>query len=68
MLDAKKLKVKIFEAGMTQGELAEKIGVSQNTLTSKMSGKRDFTVGEIDRICTALQINDGAQKAQIFLA
>lgn len=67
MLDAKKLKGKIVEAGMTQGELAKKIGISQNTLTRKLTGRRDFTVGEIDRICAALHITDNGQKAQIFL-
>lgn len=67
MLDAQKLKGKIVEAGMTQGELAKKIGISQNTLTRKLSGRRDFTVGEIDRICDVLQINDNGQKALIFL-
>lgn len=67
MLDTNKLRGKIAEAGYTQGELAKKIGISQNTLTRKLTGKRDFTVGEIDRICSALDITDGVQKAQIFL-
>jgi len=67
MLDAKKLKGKIVEAGMTQGELAKIIGISQNTLTRKLTGRRDFTVGEIDRICDALHITDNGQKSQIFL-
>ena len=67
MLDANKLKAKIVEVGMTQGELARKIGISQNTFTRKISGRRDFTVGEIDRICTVLGITDNGQKAQIFL-
>lgn len=67
MLDAQKLKGKIVEAGMTQGELAKTIGISQNTLTRKLTGRRDFTVGEVVRICDALHITDNGQKAQIFL-
>ncbi len=67
MLDAQKLKGKIVEAGITQGELAKRIGISQNTLTRKLTGRRDFTIGEIDRICNVLQITDNSLKAQIFL-
>lgn len=68
MLNASKLKGKIAEAGMTQGDLAAAIGITPNTLTRKLSGKRDFTVGEIDRICAALHIVDCNTKVQIFLA
>ena len=67
MLDAQKLRGKIVEAGMTQGKLAKAIGISQNTLTRKLTGRRDFTIGEIDRICDALNITDTEQKDQIFL-
>ena len=67
MLDSKKLKGKMVEAGYTQGQLAKKIGVSENTLTRKLNGKRDFTIGEVDRICDILSIHDGVTKAQIFL-
>ena len=68
MLDARKLKGKIAERGFTQGELAKAIGISDNSMTNKMSGRRDFTIGEIDRICKVLQISDCVTKAQIFLA
>ncbi len=68
MLDAQKLKGKIVEAGMTQGDMAKIIGISQNTLTKKLKGRSDFTVGEVARICDALHITDNRQKAQIFLS
>lgn len=68
MLDVLKLKGKIAEAGYTQGALATAIGVSPNTMTRKLTGKIDFTIGEIDRICEVLKITDNAQKAQIFLS
>lgn len=67
MLDTKKLKAKIVEEGLTQKDLAKKIGVSENTLTRKINGKRDFYIGEIDKICEALHISDNSLKAQIFL-
>ena len=68
MLDVKKLNGKIAEAGFNRTKLAAAIGIAPNTLSRKLNGKRDLTVGEIDRICTALRITDGATKAQIFLA
>lgn len=68
MLDVKKLKGRMAECGITQSVLAKTIGISSNTMTNKMSGKRDFNLGEIDRICDALCIVDNELKAQIFLA
>lgn len=66
MLDENRLRGKIAGAGMTQRILAKKIGVSENTLNHKINGKRDFTIGEIDRICSALNISDAEEKALIF--
>ena len=68
MLDVNKLNGKIAEAGLNKSKLAAAIGIAPNTLSRKLNGKRDLTVGEIDRICTALKITDGATKASIFLA
>ncbi len=68
MINVKKLKGKIIEAGYTQKKLAEAVGLSENTLSYKIRGKRDFTTGEIDRICKVIHITDNQQKAQIFLA
>lgn len=66
-MNANLLRSKIAERGMTQGMLAKAIGVSQNTLSKKMIGRRDFTAGEILKICDALNIVSDDMKCEIFL-
>ncbi len=62
-----KLKGKIVEAGYTQRSLAKEIGMSKNTLNSKVNGKIPFNTDEIERICVTLCIVDPMEKASIFL-
>lgn len=52
------LKAEIVKAGFTQKELAEKVNMSQNSMSRKLSGKREFTVNEVERIVKALKLND----------
>lgn len=49
---------KIAECGLTQQELAEKAGISGNSLSRKLSGKRDFRLEEVKKICVVLGIED----------
>ena len=63
-----KLKGKIAEAGYSQRSLATKLGMSKNTLNSKVNGKIPFNTNEIEKICEVLGIHDGAEKASIFLS
>ena len=67
-MEMKKLKGKIVEAGYSQRSLALEIGMSKNTLNSKVNGKIPFNTVEIERICDKLGIYDGAEKASIFLS
>lgn len=62
-----KLKGKIAEAGYSQRSLAKELGMSKNTLNSKVNGKIPFNTLEIERLCEKLRIYDGAEKAAIFL-
>lgn len=62
-----KLKGKIVEAGYTQRSLAKEVGMSKNTLNSKVNGKIPFNTDEIERICASLSIVDPVEKASIFL-
>lgn len=63
-----KLKGKIAEAGYSQRSLAEKLGISKNTLNAKVLGKTPFNTLEIEKICKALGIHDPVEKASIFLS
>lgn len=59
------LKAKIAERGETQGSVAKAVGMSPNSLNRKIGGKRDFTLGEVNRLCDYLQIQN---PADIFLS
>lgn len=62
-----KLKGKIIEAGYSQRSLAKELGMSKNTLNSKVNGKSPFNTVEIEMVCKVLGIIDPAEKASIFL-
>lgn len=68
MLNKNLLRAAIAKAGTTQEKLAENIGISSNTLSSRMTGASCFDTKEIDLICEALGIVNNSEKADIFLA
>lgn len=68
MLNKNLLKAAIAKAGYTQERLAECIGISPNTLSSRMVGTSHFNTDEIDKICSVLHITHNSEKADIFLA
>ncbi|MBR4555540.1 MAG: helix-turn-helix transcriptional regulator [Ruminococcus sp.] len=69
MLNRNLLKSAMARAGfLTQGLLAEKIGMSENTLSSRMNGQSPFNTDEIDSICQVLDIKSNEEKVAIFLA
>jgi len=68
MLDKNKFRGAVAGAGLTHYELAERIGISKNTLSSKINGKGCFDTEQIDRICEVLGIEDATTKAHIFLS
>lgn len=68
MLCKNLLKAAIVKAGMTQEKLAENIGISSNTLSSRINGASCFNTDEIDKICDVLRIESNYDKAAIFLA
>lgn len=67
-MEVNKLKGKIVQAGYSQRSLAKELGISINTLNSKVNGKRPFDTLEIRKLCDALGITDNDEKADIFLA
>lgn len=68
MLSKNLLKAAIAKAGMTQERLAENIGISSNTMSSRINGTSCFNTDEIDKICDTLGIVNNYDKAAIFLA
>ena len=53
----RKLLGKMAEAGVTQRELASSIGISENTLSSRISGRSPFKSSEMESICRELGIS-----------
>ena len=68
MLDVRKLKSEMAASGITQKKLAELLGISENTLSKCLTGKRSFDTDEASAICELLGITDNNRKAEIFLA
>lgn len=63
-MNANLIKAKMKEKGVTQAEVAKMIGISTNSLSRKMLGKRDFKLSEVRMLCDALSIEN---RAEIFL-
>ena len=61
------LRGKMAEAGYTHGRLAQEIGIAPQSLSRKLKGKRQFTVGEAAAISACLSL-DAATKSLIFLS
>ena len=57
-MNANLLRAKIAEKGETQGRTAIAVGMSPNSLSRKLKGERDFTLGEVIAICEYLNISD----------
>lgn len=55
-MDYSKLKGLMREKGVTQAELAKKIGMAESTLNLKLSGKSFFKADEILKIAEILDI------------
>ena len=66
MVDSKKLRGKIAEAGMTKTKFAHCIGMTYNSLSSKMNGNSQFKVSEAAEIASLLNLSN-EEIVSIFL-
>lgn len=48
------IKAERARAGLTQEQIAEKLGISTFTYLQKENGKKDFKLGEIFELCSIL--------------
>lgn len=55
--DYSKLRGRMVERGVTQAQLAEKIGINKATLSVKLNGRYGFVTDEILSICKELGIH-----------
>ena len=73
MVDVQKLRSRMVLKGYTQKGLVAEINargvkISENTFSSKMTGKSSFDCDVVDVICDILEVEAPADKAEIFLA
>lgn len=64
--DYSKLIGRIREKGLTQGKVAQRIGVSDNTFTSRIKSRTYFCSAEIEEICKLLDIGSSEIGAYFF--
>lgn len=64
-MNANKVKAKIKENGFSQRDVAERAGMSENSLSRKLLGKRDFTLSEVVTLCEVLHIEN---PQEVFLS
>ena len=73
MVNVNKLKARMVEMGYTQKSLVLEmvrrgVKTTENTISSKMTGKSQFDCTDADVICDILELHNPAQRADIFLA
>lgn len=61
------LNEKINEIKIPITTIAEKMGISRQSLYLKMNGQREFKASEIEKICGILRLTD-LEKSLIFFA
>lgn len=66
MMNIKKLRAKMVEAGYNQCSLALATGIKENTLCSRFTEKTEFNIGEVKLICDTIGITDGEEIKSIF--
>lgn len=67
MYSRKRLKAALALEGMNQADLAEALGITRVTMSYKATGRREFTVSEIQQIRETLHLSD-EQMISIFFA
>lgn len=67
MTNAEKIKARILEMGLTQAELAKKIGVATPTICQKINNHRPFTLSEAEQVAYILGI-DNTEFGSYFFA
>lgn len=66
MVNTKLLKSYFVKNGLTQSEVAAKVGISYQSLSDKINNKTQFKVGEVFALCDILKIK--SEMTDIFFA
>lgn len=66
-MNQRALKSKMVYYGLTQRDVANKLGVSIQTVNDRVNGRTDFDAGEIVKMCELLHIDSPDEICDIFL-
>ena len=66
MTDTMLLAKAIDDSGLKKGYLAEKLGISRQSLTSLLNGRTEFKASQIDTLTTLLQLTAERRDAIFF--
>ena len=67
-MNAKALRAAMYIADYTIGRLAKEMGTRGYTLGQKISGKREFKLSEVVKLCELLNIKNHEQIIKIFFS
>lgn len=68
MINTQYLEEKIKQSGKKKGYLAEKCGITRQSLSSKIRNDSQFTVDQVAVLCRELNITRTSEKETIFFA
>lgn len=60
-MNVNRLRAKITERGETQKSVAAALGISENSLSRKLNGSREFKLSEALKICGFLHIENPSE-------
>lgn len=66
MINSQKIKAKIIENGLTQQNVAERLGIKQPTLNQKINNIRPMDLDEAEQLAIILCITDDEFKHYFF--
>lgn len=66
MINAHKIKTRIFELQLNQEEIAKNMSLDISTLNAKINNRRRIYIDEVAKLCDILQINTSDELKEYF--
>ena len=66
MINIVKVKMRMLELGLTQPEIAEKMGINVATLNMKLNNKRRIYVDEYFKLCDILKLDTTEKRTELL--
>jgi transcriptional regulator with XRE-family HTH domain len=66
VVNTNKVKARIMELGLTQEDVAKKLGIDYSTFNVKINNNRRFYVDEVAKLCELLNIKTSTELREYF--